>query len=181
MNQRGQASVEFTIFAVLLFLAMFLLVQLAWIAIQKWQFNHFGAYAARVWTVEKEDSPQESLLNVQMRSLIRWDLINRDYVKFMWVSSEDPKDVDDDTYEGITFTGIAPLMGIYRDQIGETAIPLDGYVPDELSAMLPDMPTTGLVRFQTFIPMKKEPEEEPDVTNRDNDCEETPCESGNGR
>jgi hypothetical protein len=160
---------------------MFLLVQIAWIGIQKWQFNHFAAYAARVWTVEKDDTPEESLLNVQMRALLRWDLISRDYVKFMWVSSEDSKDIDDDTYEGITFTGIAPLMGIYKDQIGETMFTVDNPIPSELMAVLPDIPTTGLIRFETFIPMKKEPEEQPDISNRDNDCEETPCENGNGR
>lgn len=181
MRERGQAAVEFTVFLVILFLAMFLLVQLAWIGIQKWQFNHFAAYSARVWTVEKEYSPEESLLRVQLTSLVRWDLINRDYVKFMWVSSEESKEIDDEPYEGITFTGIAPLMGIYKDQFGETMFTVGDPIPGELLTVLPEIPTTGLIRFESFIPMKKEPEEEPDTSNRDNDCEETPCESGNGR
>lgn len=165
----------------MLFLASFIVVQIAWLGIQKWQFNHFALYSARVWTVEKEDSPEESLLKVQLLSLLRWDLINRDYVKFMWVSSEDPKDIGDDTFDGMTYTGIAPLFSLYRDQIGETMFTVGEPIPGELLAYLPEIPTTGLVRFETFVPMKKEPEEQPNISNRDNDCEETPCESGNGR
>jgi hypothetical protein len=163
---------------------MFLMVQLSWIAIQKWQFNHFAAYSARVWSVNKDDSAEGALLKVQAVGVVRWDLIGTDYVRLMWVSDEGQKDYDEPavTADGITYTGIAALMSIYRDQIGETL--LDAGIPGSAYSAVPgllDLPTSGLVRFQTFIPMQKEPEEEPGISNRDNDCDDTPCSSGNGR
>ncbi len=168
-------------FTFILFLSMFVIVQLMWVAVQKWQFNHFAAYSSRVWTVQKEDDPDDSLLSVQVRALFRWDLISRDYVKFMWVSaSDETREIDDEDYTGIGYTGVAPLMSIFRDQIGETLY--DNPVPSEAMSLIPfNLPTTGLVRFESFIPIRKEPEEQPDISNRDNDCEETPCEEGNGR
>lgn len=180
--QRGQAAVEFTIFAALLILAILLIVQLSWIGIQKWQFNQFAGYAARVWSVQKEDDdPEISLLKVQGLALLRWNLLSRDLVKFMWVSSpEDSRDFEDPdvSANGITFTGAAPLLALYRQQIGETLF--DNPIPSEAMSLFPfDLPTTGLVGFQTFIPIEKEPEESPG--DGDNDCEETPCESGNER
>lgn len=159
---------------------MFLLVQLTWIAIQKWQFNHFAHYAARVWSVHKDDTPQEALIKVQIAAIARWDLLNRDYVKFMWVSSESTKDYEDPdrSASGVYYTGFTQLLSIYRNQIGETAF--SNPIPSELMALLPiEIPTTGLVRFETFAPMEKEAEEDPDRW--DNDCDDTPCGSGNGR
>lgn len=180
--QRGQAAVEFTIFAVLLILAMTLIVQLSWIGVQKWQFNHFSAYAARVWSVQKDhDDPQDSLFEVQVIALVRWSLLSRDLVKLMWVhEANDSKEYEDPdvTANGITFWGAAPLLSIYREQIGNTLF--DNPIPPEAMSLIPiDIPSTGLVGFQTFIPIEKEPEESPGEG--DNDCEETPCESGNGR
>lgn len=175
-RSRGQASVEFTIFSVMLILSAFLIVQLAWIGIQKWQFNHFAAYTARVWSVEKDKSPNEAMIEVLAVALVRWNLYDRDFVKIMFVSSEDPKDVDGESANGLTFTGVSQLVSIYRDTIGETAFS----VPSSVSSYLPAMPSTGLVRFETFIPVDKEPEENA-RKGRDNDCKETPCESGNKR
>jgi hypothetical protein len=180
--QRGQAAVEFTIFAVLLILAMTLIVQLSWIGVQKWQFNHFSSYAARVWSVQKDhDDPQDSLFEVQTIALVRWNLLGRDLVKLMWVhEADDSKEYEDPdvTANGITFWGAAPLLSIYREQIGNTLF--DNPIPPEAMSLIPiDIPSTGLVGFQTFIPIEKEPEESPGEG--DNDCEETPCESGNGR
>ena len=157
-------------------------MQLSWIGVQKWQFNHFAAYAARVWSVQKDEDPEESLLKVQAVALVRWNLLDRDLVKLMWVSAaDDSKDFDDPdvSANGISFSGAAPLLSIYRDQIGETLF--DNPIPPEAFSLFPgDLPSTGLVGFKTFIPIEKEPEESPGAR-RDNDCEETPCESGNTR
>jgi hypothetical protein len=184
-SERGQAAVEFAIFALILFLLMFLIIQLAWIGLQKWQFQHFASYTARAWSVRKDWGGEATLVRVQVASTIGtdWNLFSRDWVKAMMVSSEDPKDVDDDNQNipGLSFLGVAPLMPVYRGLLGETLFdnPIPDYVMNELPPI--DIPTSGLVRFESFIPMEKEPEEEPDTSNRDNDCEETPCESGNGR
>jgi hypothetical protein len=158
---------------------MFLMAQLAWIGIQKWQFNHFASYSARVWSVQKDDDPEESLMRLQIGVLfLRWNLYNRDYVKYMWAEGEDSKEIDDETYTGVNYEGVAPLLPLFRGQIGETLVS----IPGEVSSLVPGgLPSSGLVRFAAFIPMEKEPEEEPDESNRDNDCDDTPCSSGNGR
>jgi hypothetical protein len=184
-SESGQAAVEFAVFTLILFLLMFLIVQLAWIGIQKWQFQHYAAYSARAWSVRTDWGAEETLIRAQTASAIGtdWNLFSKDWVKAMWVSSEDPKDVDDDNsnINGLTYTGIAPLMPIYRGLIGETLF--DNPIPGSVMSQLPDfdIPSSGLVRFESFIPMEREPEEQPDESNRDNDCEGTPCESGNGR
>jgi len=74
--------------------------------------------------------------------------------------------------------GAAPMIGLYQNQIGNALF--DNPIPAEAMSLIPvDIPSTGLVGFETFIPIEKEPEENPGE-DRDNDCEETPCESGNG-
>jgi hypothetical protein len=174
--------VEFVIFSVLLILAMVLIVQLSWIGVQKWQFNHYAAYAARVWSVTKDEEAEDSLVRVQDEAIDRWKLLDRDLVKVMWVSQEDDsKDYDDPdvTANGISFSGAAPLLSIYRDSVGESLF--DESIPSDAFTLFSiDLPSSGLVGFKTFIPMEKEPEENPGQR-RDNDCEETPCESGNTR
>lgn len=182
-KERGQAAVEFTLLAVMLILASFLVLQLTWLAIQKWQFNHFASYSARSWSVQTNKTPGEVLFEVIMPGAIsRWDLWSRDYVKLMWVSSEDPV-TDEETSEaitGVTYSGVAPLFAFYQPVIGETF--LNAYIPGWVFDFLPfDVPSTGLVAFETFIPMEREPYEEPDRSDRDNDCRGTPCEGGNGR
>ena len=176
---------EFAVFTLILFLLMFLIIQLCWIGLQKWQFQHFAGYSARAWSVRKDWSPESTLLRAQLASSLGtdWNLFSRDWVKAMWVSSDSPTDVDDDNTDiaGITYTGVAPLMPVYRGLFGETLF--DNPIPSSVLSELPaiDIPSSGLVRFQTFIPMEKEPDEDPDTSNRDNDCSDTPCESGNGR
>lgn len=176
---------EFAVFTLILFLLMFLIIQLAWIGIQKWQFQHYASYAARTWSVRSDWGTEESLLKAQVASTLftDWNLFSRDWVKAMWASSNEAKDVDDENtgIEGVSYTGVAPLMPIYRGLIGETLF--DNPIPGSVMAQLPafDMPTSGLVRFETFIPMEKEPEEDGDADNRDNDCDDTPCTEGNGR
>lgn len=181
--ERGQAAVEFTLLSVLLILGMLLIVQLTWIAIQKWQFNHFASYAARAWAVQNEQTPGQVLVElIIMGGIPRWNLLSRDYVKVMWVSSEDPvtDEVTGESIEGLTFSGAAPLFPVYEDPIGEVF--LTAYVPEWVFNLLPfHLPHTGLVSYETFVPMEKEPDEEPDRSDRDNDCHGTPCEGGNGR
>jgi TadE-like protein len=182
LSERGQAAVEFTIFAAMLLLAIILIVQLSWIGIQKWQFNHFASYSARVWSVHKDQEPGDALRQVQIRALLRWNLASNDYVKLMWVKGEGSKDYHDPdvTANGITYLGAAPLLSIFRQQIGETLFsnPIPAWAMSLFSGL--DIPSTGLVGFETFIPIDKEPEEQPG-SDRDNDCNETPCESGNKR
>lgn len=167
------------IFFVLLILALVLVVQLAWIGIQKWQFNYFALYSARVWSVEKtHNDPEYSLLKVQAAQALRWGL-DSNRIKFMWVQfPEDTKDYDDPgiTANGITYWGVAPLFALYRDRFGETLIE-GSFLTEALSRFIFDRPTTGYVGFATFIPIQKEPEEKPGEF--DNDCKETPCASGN--
>lgn len=181
-DQRGQAAVEFIVLTVALFFAMFLAVQLTWLAVQKWQFNHFASYAARVWSVRTDQSPGESLLMLVPGAVTSWDLLGTDYVKLMWVSSEDPVN-DEDSGEdipGLTYTGVAPLFPFYQPAIGDTF--WGAFIPSDIVEFIPfELPSTGLVAFQTFVPMEKEPEEEPDRSDRDNDCDSTPCGGGNGR
>jgi hypothetical protein len=178
-SERGQAAVEFTIFSVALIFSMFLIVQLAWIAVQKWQFNHFAAYSSRAWSVQKDQGAEETLIiHIILPSLfMRWHLLTKDYVKFMWVSSEDPKDIDGSSIPGLSYTGVAALFPLYQDAIGDTFS--GAFIPSSVSSIIPfPLPTFGLISFETFIPMEKEPEEKPG-SDRDNDCNETPCESGN--
>jgi hypothetical protein len=181
-GERGQAAVEFMLMTVALFFSMFLVLQLTWIAVQKWQFNHFASYAARVWAVHKDHSPGQSLLLILPGGAYRWGFLSKDYVKVMWVSSVDPHPAEDGSgsISGITYTGVAPLFPIYQSAIGDTFT--QAFIPSWARSLIPfDMPSSGLVAFETFIPMEKEPDEEPDLPNRDNDCQGTPCEGGNGR
>ena len=165
---------------VALFFSMFLVLQLTWIAIQKWQFNHFASYAARVWAVRTNQSPGESLLVILAGGAVHWDFWSTDYVKVMWVSDSSDEPEPGSGITGITYKGVAPLFPIYQSAIGDTFT--QSFIPSWVYSYLPfDMPSTGLIAFETFIPMEKEPPEEPDRSDRDNDCEGTPCGGGNGR
>lgn len=180
-GERGQAAVEFTLMTVALFFSTFLVVQLTWIAIQKWQFNHFASYAARVWAVHKDQSPGDALWLILPGGAYHWDLLSKDYVKVMWASSEESRTAEDGSgsISGITYTGVAPLFPIYQPAIGDTFT--QSFIPSWVHSLIPfDMPSTGLVAFETFIPMEKETDEEPG-SDRDNDCRETPCRTGNVR
>lgn len=168
-SRRGQALVEFTLFLVALVLCTFLIFQLAWIGVQKWQFNHFALYSTRAWAVDKDrDAGETVLLKVQLVSLLRWDLVGTDYVKLMWCSSED----GNNGKEGLSYTGLAPLMQIFQPYIGDTLFGID--IPPIAESIVPgfSLPSTGIVRFETFIPMEHEPDEDPDRW--DNDCSD-PC------
>ena len=158
-SERGQGSVEFTIFIIFLILCIFLLVQLAWIGVQKWQFNHFAAYAARVWTVNKSnESPEASLIKVQIVGIVRWKLASTSYVKIMWADSQsDGK---------ITYNGIAPIFPLFKPFIGDTLTGIS--IPSEVSSIIPvSIPSSGFIRFQTSIPMDHEPNEDPDKYDND--------------
>jgi hypothetical protein len=183
-REKGQASVEFAIFSLILFFALLLIVQLMWFGIQKWQFNHFAAYSARVWSVEKEYTPSSALYRTQLRALLRWGLIKKDWVKLMWSSGIESRSFDEaaQPVEGVRYRGVAPAMAIYRPLLGEMA--LDEVIPGEVSALFPGViPKSGLVSFGAFIPMRKEPTERPYTGTRynDNDCDDTPCTKGNRR
>jgi hypothetical protein len=180
-RENGQAAVEFTVFTVILFFSLFIVLQMVWLGVQKWQFNHFASYAARVWSVHKDQTPGQSLIRLLgPQELIGWSLPSHDYVAAIWVWSTDPvEDEDGTSYSGVTYRGVAPLFPFYRDQVGDTFF--NAFIPPEILSLLPfQLPSTGLVVFETFIPMEKEPDEQPGP-GRDNDCYQTPCESGNAR
>ena len=179
-GERGQAAVEFAIFSVALIFSLFLIVQVAWIGIQKWQFNHFASYGARVWSVHTDKSSDDAIKDViEPAKNSRWKLgASSDFVSSIWASSEESQDVDGESAEGITYSGAASTFKLFRGQIGDTQGDLN-IPPGEGQGLDSD----GLIAFQTFIPMEKEPKEESTTGGHknDNDCKETPCESGNGR
>ena len=157
---------------VLLFLMMFLIWQLMWVGVQKWQFNHFAGYAARSWQVHKDDSPQESLNMVLLASVIfRWQILDKEYVKIIWVSDEN---ASKDGTTGVEYSGLVQAFPIYRPYIGTSIIPSGITLPFAVP-----IPPTGLFLFESYIPIEKEAEEDPDRW--DNDCDDTPCSSGNGQ
>jgi hypothetical protein len=169
-GSRGQGSVEFAVFLVALVLLLILLVQLAWIGVQKWQFNHFAAYAARSWSVNKKsDSPEKVLLEDQVFATLRWKLLSRSYVRFMWTLGTD---TDSDGNTGVSYRGVAPIFRLFKPFFGDTLLGLN--VPAFVSNLDPDLktPNFGWVQFQAFVPMAHEPEEDPD--RYDNDCSD-PC------
>ncbi|HVT45096.1 MAG TPA: TadE family protein [Thermoanaerobaculia bacterium] len=168
--ERGQGSVEFVLFLVALVLCLFLMIQLAWIGVQKWQFNHFAHYAARSWSVDKKDrSPRTIMLEVQGRSILGWKLLSRDWVKYMWAMSPS---TNSDGIHGVRYHGITQLFPLYRNFIGINAI-VTSEIADLLKTVIPGaIPALGLVMFETFVPMEHEAEENPQRW--DNDCSD-PC------
>jgi len=162
-SERGQASVEFAIFALMMFLAMLLMVQLAVIAIQKWQFTHYTAYTARAWSTHTDWSPLQATGQVFARGVLRWDAFGGSFV--LPISrGETSRNVKkgngtDINASGLRFEGLGRWMQLYR----------------------PFVPLLGVLRFESFIPMTKEPTESPNNNRRDNDCTGTPCSGGNGQ
>lgn len=191
-RQRGQATVEFALFSVFLVLSLVLVIQFAWIGVQKWQFNHFAGYAARTWSVHHGKAPSWWMNRIIVSGAApvvgRWKTITNEYVALIWFSGEEGRTVnngfEDVDVHGLTYTGIAPLMAIFRPFIGsKTLVDLPPGLQSVLNLLDVDLPPLGLVRFEVFIPMVQEPREYPyaDGQKQDNDCYETPCEEGNGR
>jgi hypothetical protein len=171
-GNRGQAAVEFAVFSVLLILAMFLMAQLSVIAMQKWQFNHFSAYIARAWSTHTDWSPTSAMGQVMARGILRWSYNDGRFVLPLSVSEVTDEvekgDGSEVSVNGLRFRGIRMTMEMYRRYLGLGA----GF----------GFPTgTGIVDYETYIPMEKEPEEEPNNNRRDNDCTGTPCDGGNGK
>lgn len=175
--QKGQGTVEFVLFLVILTFSLFLLFALTWIGVQKWQFNFFSAYAARTWSVEGEDAnPEVVLVKVQAAAVAhRPSLVNSSLVKLMFAGSfqdgEDP--------QGIDYTGFAPPFPLYR----RAAFQRGGLDASITGGLLDVGGIVDMVMFETFIPMQPEPDE--NTNGRDNDCSDynvlTGACSGNGR
>ena len=169
---RGQGAVEFVLMTLLLFLMMFLVVQLMWVGVQKWQFSHFTGYAARVWQVHKDDSAQDAMFSVLISSIaLRWQILNKDYVKAIWVSEEN---ASQDGTTGIRYRGVVQAFPFYQPYIGQSFTPPGVSLPFGIT-----VPPTGIFLFESYIPIQKEAEEDEDRW--DNDCKETPCGSENGQ
>ncbi len=173
-GSRGQAAAEFTIFTFFLFLMLFLILQLTFIGLQKWQFAHFASYSARVWSVHKDESANSSTIKVQGAAslLSDWKLPGQ-WVFPIIVNSEN---ASRDGVTGVEFLGQGPVMNIYRGWIGESV----ALCPPEAGCqdVFDQTPLTFFI-FESFIPMVKEPTERPG--RHDNDCNDTPCTGGNGR
>ena len=162
-GQSGQAATEFAIFTIMLVFMIMLIIQLMWIGVQKWQFNHIVAYSARRWTVYKNEGAQSSLTQVQLIGSIfgGWPL-GENYVKFPIIVTSSSTSRNGVT--GIVYQGLADPFPLYQGWIGDYL----GF-----GVFLP------FIRYETFIPMVKEPNE--NTSGHDNDCSDTPCSSGNGR
>jgi hypothetical protein len=104
---------------------------------------------------------------VQWNALSRWNLIGSSWVKLMWVSSEAGRD----DLNGITYTGVAPMMSIFRPWVGETLSSIE-VPPQAASIGAATLPATGVIQFSVFIPMDHEAQENP--ARWDNDCSD-PC------
>jgi hypothetical protein len=148
-QSRGQAAVEFAVFLVALVIALMLMIQLAWIGVQKWQFNHFTSYAARSWEVDKKNtSPQSILLTDLGFGMLRWK--QSGLVKIMLSTGQGS---DSDGHSGVKYKGTAEVWGLFQPWLGGTL-------------------STGLLQFEAFVPMDHEPAETPGTY--DNDCSD-PC------
>lgn len=183
-QQRGQSSVEFVIFSVILIILMLIPVQLAWIGVQKWQFTHFAASTARTWTVHTDDSATGSMVSVLVRATIRgWKLFSSRWIGLMIASGPETKSIEKGiggtlNVQGLKFQGLGRIIPIFRPFFGfGGAWGGTGFDAIATRALL----TVGFVQFEGFIPMVKEPTEQPNNQRRDNDCTGTPCDGGNGR
>lgn len=166
-SSQGQSSVEFAIFTFFLFLMLFLVIQLTFIGIQKWQFAHFASYSARVWSVNQGESATAATVRVQgVASIFGWNLTGGNWVFPIVVTSSS---TSKNSVTGIAYAGQGPVMSIYRGWIGERF-----GLPD-----LINFTPLNFFIYESFIPMVKEPEERPG--RHDNDCNDTPCSGGNGR
>lgn len=181
-SSRGQSSVEFTIFSVILIILMLIPVQLAWIGMQKWQFTHFASSAARTWTVHKDQSPSAAMLSVQTRALLRgWKLFSSRWIGLMTASTSTKNITKGDgstlNAQGLKFQGLGRIIPIFRPFFGFSG-PYGYFGIEAISTRA--LLTIGFAQFEGFIPMEREPTEQPGQR-RDNDCNETPCSSGNKR
>ncbi len=168
-RQRGQGTVEFVLFLIILTFSLFLLFAMTWIGVQKWQFNFFAAYAARTWSVRPDSSPESRLAAVQAAALVHHpDLATSSFVRLMYASSH-----SSGTPEVNKYTGYAPPFPLFK----RSAIHSGGVNADIGENLL------GMITFETSIPMEAEPDESTDKT--DNDCSSynllTGKCSGNGR
>jgi len=166
-SSRGQAAVEFAIFTFFLYLMIFLVVQLMFLGIQKWQFAHFASYSARAWSVQRSEGAFTTTIRVQgAASIFGWNLTNGRWVAPIIVTSES---TSRNGVTGVVFLAQKEVMSMYRGWIGER-FGLPGLI---------DFTPLNFFFYESFIPMVREPVERPGQ--RDNDCNDTPCTGGNRR
>lgn len=189
-TQKGQASVEFAIYLIILTILLLLPIQLAWIGVQKWQFTHFGSVAARTWSVHTTDGANTSMMSVNGRAILRgWAMFSGLYVGAIppMIASTSSKSITKGaggsvSTQGFKFQGVGKVIPIFKPFFGFSGS--WGYTGfDAISnvAVRTMISTLGWVQFEGYVPMQKEPTEEPNNKRRDNDCNGTPCTGGNGR
>jgi hypothetical protein len=189
--QRGQAAVEFAVFTIILVILLLIPIQLAWIGVQKWQFTHFGAVAARTYSVRTTTSANSAMITyVTPRAIGRgWALFSGLYVGAIppMTASQATQSVRTGTgsnvsAQGVRVRGMARVIPIFKPFFGFSGpwgySGWDALGQTTTRAMIH---YSGFVQFEGFIPMEKEPTEKPNNKRRDNDCRGTPCEGGNGR
>lgn len=60
-SESGQSTVEFALLALSFFLAFFIVIQLALVAVAKHELNHLTFQAARIWSLQKSDKIGDAL------------------------------------------------------------------------------------------------------------------------
>lgn len=191
--QKGQASVEFAIFSIILVILLLIPIQLAWIGVQKWQFTHMGWIAARSWSVHTHNSnwsANTAMFTVSGRAVIRgWELFSGLYVGGIppMTASTSTKSITKAaggsvSTSGFKFNGFGKVLPIFKPFFGFSGpwgyTGWQAYNAVDTRLLIS---TAGLVRFEGYVPIEKEPSEQPNTKRRDNDCKGTPCEKVNGR
>jgi hypothetical protein len=191
--QRGQAAVEFAIFTIILVILLLIPIQLAWIGVQKWQFTHMGWIAARSWSVHTHNSnwgANEAMLNVSGAAVVRgWAMFSGLYVGAippMWASTSSKTITKaaggSISTQGFKFNGYGKVLPIFKPFFGFTGPwGYTGWDAYNAVGTRISISTLGWVEFEGYVPMEKEPSEQPNTKRRDNDCKGTPCEKVNGR
>lgn len=186
--QRGQGTVEFSLFLVMLTLTLMLLIQLTWVGIQKWHFNFVSLYTARSWSVAGTSSPNSVRIKVLAAEGVHHTRMATDlYFATVVLSSEKSstpsrwskkfKPSLSTSMKGIQFTGVGTIMPMFAG--GAKRGGVNASLEGGLAGFL------GQFQFETYIPMEREPAEHTSGPKRDNDCSsygalDAKC-SGNGR
>jgi len=169
--QRGQGTVEFVLVSFMLVFFLMLSWQMAWVACQKWYFNYTAAYAARTWSVKAlGTTTSKPLEEVELWQIFRKpNIINVPFVRPIFAGTEDADkggSDDDDLFgagslpPGIRYSGYAQYLLWFQPAVIE-------------SAHLESGSLTGLIRFETYIPIEHEESfdgpEDPEHNDNDRD------------
>lgn len=175
-SERGQGAVEFAIFLALLVFLLMLIVQIAVIGIQKWQFSHFALYQSRVWSVDKKSRSHSTIyFMVYALAPLRWGKMHPTPVPLptgYWplaIPNARFYSGNSDGTPGIHYAGVGDPLPLFKAAFSYAPILPRGPISMQWPLWVQ---LTKKIPFQTFIPIEHEPAENP---NRwDNDCSD-PC------